>query len=489
MSVYNLGSNRMLCWDDFAIDRHENIEIKMHRPTPRDYAVIGNAEWDGIHNGYGSVAKVGDKCYFWHRASTDYYDADSNIRRVFQNQNTVFEVLESYDGKKFKKKFVNKHLFNGKIENNIFLDERRDNFAVCYDENPNCDPAEKFKAFSMGGGEGYPQDGGPHGLYMFVSPDGINFTPKGRLDLPGSFDSFNIAFWDKDINKYRLYYRSERRRSGEEFDVVHKSANTIREIHTATTSDFKTFEVFGALNYGENKDIMQLYTNNTVKYPRAENMYIAFPGRYNERWNSRDNLSTMPLGDRRVKMQDRNDRTATGITDTVFMFSRDGYNFTRFDEYFIKPYSEYRWWYGDSYMARGLIETESDVENAPNEYSIYSIENYRTNKVCWRRHTVRLDGFVSWNAKYSGGEVLTKPFTFTGNELELNFETGAMGTLIVTVCDENGNELEGYKTCEMFGDTVGRPAIFEKDLKQLNGKPIRLKFYLKDCDLYSYKFN
>ena len=84
---------------------------------------------------------------------------------------------------------------------------------------------------------------------------------------------------------------------------------------------------------------------------------------------------------------------------------------------------------------------------------------------------------------------LTKPFTFKGSELELNFETGAMGTLIVTVCDENGNEIEGYKTCEMFGDTVGRPAVFQKDLSTLEGKPIRLKFFLKDCDLYSFKFN
>lgn len=105
------------------------------------------------------------------------------------------------------------------------------------------------------------------------------------------------------------------------------------------------------------------------------------------------------------------------------------------------------------------------------------------------RYTVRLYGFFSWNAKFAGGEILTKPFTFKGNELELNFETGAMGTLIVTVCDEDGNEIEGYKTCEMFGDTVGRPAVFQKDLSALEGKPVRLKFHLKDCDLYSFKFN
>lgn len=488
MSVYELKDNRMLCWDDFLIEKQDNTEIRMHKPTPREIAIESNAQWEGIHNGYGAIEKVGDKYYFWQRCITSYFNENCYVSKLFPN---VFTIHESLDGKTFKKKWVDKYLFNGKIHNNIFFFDNRDNFAVCYDENPDCPDTEKFKAFSLGGGEGHPQDNGPHGLYMFVSPDGINFTPKGRLNLPGSFDSFNIAFWDKDIGKYRLYYRGEHStaKGDEDFSVVNKSRFIVREIRTATTTDFETFDIHGEIDYDEGKEIMQLYTNNVVKYPRAKDMFIAMPGRYAERWDSNDNLKTMPLSEMRSKFLDRNDRTATGITDTLLMTSRDGVKFNRFDESFLKPYSEYRWWYGDGWVARGIYETESDVENAPNELSFLAVENYRTNNVNWRRYTMRLDGFVSWYAKYTGGEVLTKPFTFKGNELELNFETGAMGTLIVTVCDENGNEIEGYKTCEMFGDTVGRPAIFEKDLKELEGKPVRLKFYLKDCDLYSFKFN
>ena len=30
---------------------------------------------------------------------------------------------------------------------------------------------------------------------------------------------------------------------------------------------------------------------------------------------------------------------------------------------------------------------------------------------------------------------------------------------------------------------------FEKDLKLLENSPVRLKFELHDCDLYSFKFN
>ena len=481
MSIYNLSDNRMLCWDDLLIDQAENTEIRMHKPTPRELAIVSNAQWEGIHNGYASVQKVGDRYYFWQRCCSAYFNENGYVVHDFPN---VYTIHESLDGKTFKKKWVDKYMFNGKQHNNICINENMDNIAVCLDENPNCDPNEKFKAFGMLGAN---HELG-HGLGMWISPNGIDFTFKKKLTLPGSFDSFNIAFWDPDINKYRMYYRGERRRPDEEFDLVNKSNNIVREIRTATTEDFETFDIHGEIDYDEGKDVMQLYTNQVIKYPRAKDMYIGMPMRYVERWNSNDNLKTMPLWDMRSKFVERGDRTGTAFTDTVLITSRDGVKFNRQDESFLKPYSEYRWWYGDGIVARGIYETESDVENAPNELSFLASENYRTNYINYRRYTIRLDGFYSWYAKYKGGEILTKPFTFNGSELELNFETGAMGTLIVTVCDEDGNEIEGYKTCEMFGDTVGRPAVFQKDLSALEGKPVRLKFYLKDCDLYSFKF-
>ena len=211
--------------------------------------------------------------------------------------------------------------------------------------------------------------------------------------------------------------------------------------------------------------------------------------RYVERWNSNENLKTMPQWDMRSKFVERGDRTGTAFTDTVLITSRDGVKFNRQDESFLKPYSEYRWWYGDGIVARGIYETESDVENAPNELSFLASENYRTNYINYRRYTIRLDGFFSWYSKYTGGEILTKPFTFKGSELEVNFATSVYGNLQITVCDGEGRELEGYKSNNLFGDSVARPAHFEKDLAELEGKPVRLKFFLKDCDLYSFKFN
>ena len=56
------------------------------------------------------------------------------------------------------------------------------------------------------------------------------------------------------------------------------------------------------------------------------------------------------------------------------------------------------------------------------------------------------------------------------------------------MCDENGNEISGYKSIKIFGDSVDRKVKFEKALSDLNGKAVRMKLQLHDCDLYSFRF-
>ena len=72
--------------------------------------------------------------------------------------------------------------------------------------------------------------------------------------------------------------------------------------------------------------------------------------------------------------------------------------------------------------------------------------------------------------------------------MHVNFATSAVGGMIVAVCDEEGQELEGYSSYVMFGDSVDRPVEFEKSLKELAGQTVRLKFKMKDAHLYSFIF-
>ena len=84
---------------------------------------------------------------------------------------------------------------------------------------------------------------------------------------------------------------------------------------------------------------------------------------------------------------------------------------------------------------------------------------------------------------------MTKPVTFEGDSLEINFATASLGHVRIYICDEEGNEIEGYDSKKHFGNSLGRTIKFEKPLSCLAGKTVRLKFEIKDADLYSFKFN
>ena len=55
-----------------------------------------------------------------------------------------------------------------------------------------------------------------------------------------------------------------------------------------------------------------------------------------------------------------------------------------------------------------------------------------------RRYTYRIGGFVSAWAPLGGDEPITKPITFEGDKLSVNFSTSAAGSLRVEIQDAAG---------------------------------------------------
>jgi len=145
--------------------------------------------------------------------------------------------------------------------------------------------------------------------------------------------------------------------------------------------------------------------------------------------------------------------------------------------------------------AWGILVTRSDVPGTPDELSIYSAEGYYTGESCQlRRFTLRIDGFVSVRAPLAGGETLTKPIVFQGKRLEINFSTSAAGSVRVEIQDAGGQPMPGFAladSAEIFGDELARVVTWKggSDVSKLAGRPIRLRFVLKDADLYALQFH
>jgi hypothetical protein len=223
-------------------------------------------------------------------------------------------------------------------------------------------------------------------------------------------------------------------------------------------------------DYGDSER-EHLYTNAIVPHPRAPHIFIGFPKRF------------MP--GRKVNP----DHPDVGVSDGVFMSSRDGLHWDRrFMEAFLRPGRDLLNW-GDrsNCIARGVLQTAED------ELSIYYSEHYRHGSSRMRRATVRLDGFVSANAPHKGGEFTTPLVTFAGDQLAINYATSAAGSVRVELRDRNNKPIPGFtlRQCsDIYGDEIERVVEWTDgpDVGRLAGKQIRVRFVMKDADLYSLRF-
>jgi hypothetical protein len=178
------------------------------------------------------------------------------------------------------------------------------------------------------------------------------------------------------------------------------------------------------------------------------------------------------------------------------MSSRDGVRFHRWREAFLRPGPERTgtWNYGQNLLAWNLVETPASLPGAAPELSFYAAEGYWTSQATsLRRYTLRLDGFVSLHVGGRPGELLTRPLTFTGTALKLNFATSAAGTVRVELQTAAGVPLPGFtmEECdELFGDSVDRTVTWRgaADLGTLASQPVRLRLVGIDADVYSFRF-
>ncbi len=89
--------------------------------------------------------------------------------------------------------------------------------------------------------------------------------------------------------------------------------------------------------------------------------------------------------------------------------------------------------------------------------------------------------------------MVTKPLKFEGAQLGLNFSTSAAGGIRVEIHDEAGRPLLGYALddCqEVIGDDIERVVRWKggADVSSLAGRAVRLRFVIKDADVFALKF-
>jgi hypothetical protein len=454
--VLDLGSRRELFVDHFLIEKMDDVRLKLHEPERAGIAVKFDRAWEGPFSAYTTVIKDGDLYRMYYRGlPTASRDGSKNEAVCY---------AESKDGIAWTKPNLNLFEFKGTSENNILLTNHpfTHNFSPFLDDRPGAPPAERYKALA---------GLSPKGLHAFKSADGIHWGPMqaGAVFTNGAFDSQNVAFWSAAEQQYLCYFRTFKK-VGEGF----------RWISRTSSKDFLHWTEPVEMEFG-NTPPEHLYTSGTHPYFRAPHIYIALAKRFFP------TKAALPAEKARALVSNPGYRVAS--SDSVFMSTRGGGHFDRtFMEAFIRPGPDPEDWVcRDNTPALGVVPANA------REMFIYRLSHYAQPSNHMARYTLRTDGFVSVNAPYAGGELLTRLFKFSGDKLEVNFATSAAGGLRVELQDESGKPIPGYALAdcpEIIGDEIDRVIAWSAgaDVGKLAGKPVRLRFSLKDADLYSLRF-
>ncbi|MBT4816291.1 MAG: hypothetical protein HN742_22750 [Lentisphaerae bacterium] len=454
----DIGSRRELFVDHHLIDTLTNARLELNRPRNEGVVIRFDEPWEYPFAGCPTIIKDDDVYRLIYRGMHATGDG-TNVECTC--------YAESADGHHWQKPDLGLFEIKGTRKNNVILADDppfSHNFSPFLDDRPGVASEARFKAVAGVGKS--------KGLWAFTSPDAVHWHKLGNgpIITRGAFDSHNVAFWSEHEQAYLCYFRTFQ--------------NGKRWVSRTTSDDFVNWAEPVAMTFahrGQPAPQEHIYTNGTHPYFRAPHLYIALPFRF---MPGRRALTSADA--RRIGLHPS---YANDCSDAVLMTSRGGNVFERtFLESFVRPDMG-----PENWVSRTNMPALNVVQTSETEMSLYLECNYAQPTVCLRRYSLRLDGFASVRAGYDGGEMLTKPLTFGGERLTVNFATSAAGSLRVEIQDAQGIPIPGYtldEAVEQVGNTIERAVSWTagSDVSGLEGKPVRLRFVLKDADLYALRF-
>jgi hypothetical protein len=454
----DIGGQRQIFVDRHVIESMDGVTLELGRPRDEGVVFRFDRSWEGAFSGYSTVIRDGDRLLLYYRG-LPVAGADGTSRETTC-------VALSTDGIEWTRPDLGLFEIDGTRENNVVLADAAPvthNFSPFLDTRPDVHPDHRFKA--LGGNE-------RSGLIAYTSGDGLQWTrlrPEPVV-TGGMFDSQNVAFWSAAERRYVCYLRT----------WTGGGYSGFRSVSRSTSEDFVAWTPPEPMSFGAGPP-EHIYTNQTHPYFRAPQVYIALAARF---MPGRQVISAEAAA--RLGVDPRYFRDCS---DAVLMSSRGGTRYDRtFREAFLRPGIGLENWVSRSnYPALNVVQT------GPTEMSLYVNQNYAQPTANLRRYALRLDGLASLSAGAAGGTWVSRPLTFRGGRLEINFATSAAGGIRVEIRDEQGVPVPGFAledSIEQIGNEIERVVSWRSgpDVSSLAGRPVRLRVRMQDADLYSFRF-
>jgi hypothetical protein len=490
-----ISTDRQLFIDDIWVEAQSNVTRVMHQPVKEPAPVlVGDQPWENW-----AVDLFGPSIH---------YDPVQEIYRMWY---TAYEVsgddyyicyATSKDARHWAKPILGIEEYRGSKQNNIVNRGRVfwPNSSVIIDEHE-ADPGRRYKSLSWDfapaeGSEGVAtsrqrasgaeehKKGRPLGISVAFSRDGLHWNLyDGNPVLKDTGDTHFIIGWDENYQKYVGYFRPSYAASGGP-----------RVIGFSTSDDFIHWAPPEIILRPDSQDPIsdELYGMPVKKY---EGKYIGFLWVYH---NS-------PNPDLVPKPNIENMKGSEQTLDTQLTYSEDGKHFIRVGN--RQPFLTT----GPPGSSDGGMVTISDMVVHKNEIWLYygawgarhnghdmelmgKVVNGHRVMAALGMARLRLDGFVSLHAGGREGIVLVRQVLLRDQKhLRVNADA-SHGKVTAEILDENLNPLPGFTRADsetMREDSVSKEMTWRthSDLSTLQGRAVRIRFYLQNADLYSMQLN
>lgn len=487
-------SGKEVLWDE-RLTEECTATKRLHSPWYKAPVITLDKAWEGDGCGYmNTIYDEQTHTYFMYYTALEMFQPDGTFT---QPKDIHACVLTSADGVNWTRPEVGEVEYNGSRANNIIAGCENipgltglDNFFVMMDTNPSPAVKERFKAvmrYETKGADGKKK----RSLISLVSEDGLHFKVLSTVTEKGYFDTLNTIMWHAASGRYMCFVRSfHQPGTGKEYESKEKDGplnGFVRDIRVLYSDDFLHWTDPQRITFNSERDF-PLYTNCASVYPYAPGMIVGFPTRYVERSEWSANFEELCGREKRLERMKYEERFGLAVTDCLFMCSRDGTHWHRYDQAFMRPGPEFptNWVYGSCYPGVGFIESPSEIPGGDPILSMFVHRNHWSGEpTVIERYAIRKDGFVSLHADAEECQLTTKPFIYKGNSLKINFSTSAYGRVQITIRSLKGKTLT---SCELFGDSTDRHVTFDAPVSSLEGETVRMEIRLMDADLYSFEF-
>ena len=403
-----VGDDKQLFIDHRFIESSENIALVVNPPVKRPGAILrSDKPWDAFTLGWNCLLEDNGVYKMWYHGCDGDQWAGGRFRLCY---------AVSKDGLNWEKPNLGLVEYQGSKDNNIVLADSKLAYVFI---DPYGTAEERYKMVELVLGSG---------IRVGTSADGLHWNLPSRYVCSLQQDTTKQAWWESRLNKYVVYLKL---RLTEENAPPYPFVSPIesdppvvapelmrpgRSIGRIAVDDIlapwpeEKIQTVVTADEHDPPD-SDIYHHDVYPYPYAADTYFMFPKTYQ---HFRD---------------DETDVHNDGLNDVQFSASRDGVHWMRYDR---RPY-----------ISRGL-PGEHDygtIQAAPFHirkdnylYQCYTggpwthggyrrlSDQERQDRANWgrvyyRQVIQRLDGFVSADAPYTGGWLVTSPIVFQGETI------------------------------------------------------------------------